>query len=343
LEHQVGAQSFKNKNTMKKLCIICLFTFTFSLFTPLCEAQFNTYHPFPDSDAYWNETADNGSCGTGVDSRQYDYIIHGDTTTNGYLYHKVYRIWGYWSNTCSTPYQVWLYDSTFYGAYRSDTMKHIYACCTGYLGSHDSLLYDFNLKVGDTLTQYTARVSGGPWPWTVHSIDSVLVWSTYRKRFNLECNGDTAAWQVPSIVEGIGSTDGLFDFLVIPFEITTSLNCFTQVDSTWQPPGGNSNVYCGLFYAGINELNAPKAAVSVYPNPSAGLFTVSFSRPELLYGTQTIKIYNILGEAVLTETLHSVQGDNLIDLGNNPNGIYLYRVMTETGELLGEGKIIVQQ
>jgi len=32
-----------------------------------------------------------------------------------------------------------------------------------------------------------------------------------------------------------------------------------------------------------------------------------------------------------------------IDLGNQPNGIYLYRVIDESGALVGEGKFVIEK
>jgi hypothetical protein len=56
-----------------------------------------------------------------------------------------------------------------------------------------------------------------------------------------------------------------------------------------------------------------------------------------------MKVYNVLGEQVLTETLRSTQGDNTVDITNQPNGVYLYRVIANNGELIGEGKLVIQK
>jgi len=62
---------------------------------------------------------------------------------------------------------------------------------------------------------------------------------------------------------------------------------------------------------------------------------------------RTTKVgYNVLGEQVLTETLQpqTPKGAlNTIDLSDQPNGIYLYRVTTQDGNLLGQGKVIIQK
>lgn len=99
--------------------------------------------------------------------------------------------------------------------------------------------------------------------------------------------------------------------------------------------------------AGINRLSMVSSQWSVYPNPNNGIFTVSLGHPvRQLAGSasQTItEVFNVLGEQVYSATLNEVQGDNNINISNQPNGIYLYRVITESGRLVGSGKIVIQK
>ncbi len=100
-----------------------------------------------------------------------------------------------------------------------------------------------------------------------------------------------------------------------------------------------------LFTNTINSVNTIVADVycKVFPNPNNGIFTIALSHAELVSGSQTIiEIYNVLGERVLTEPLRSTQGDNLINLSNKTTGIYFYRIITESGKLVSDGKMIVQ-
>jgi len=95
--------------------------------------------------------------------------------------------------------------------------------------------------------------------------------------------------------------------------------------------------------------------LSVYPNPTNGIFNVTFGHSELVSESQTkLDIYTVLGEKALTETLapplklqairgRSAQGGNLINLTGQPNGVYLYRVVSQHGELIGEGKVLIQK
>ncbi len=320
---------------MKKLLAILLFTFTFSLLPVFCSAQFNTYHPFPDSNAVWSEDSLNCSCGMGCDDWGYAFVVKGDTIVNGHTYRKVYQNTGYWSSTCSVSFTVNFFTNSFFGAYREDSAKHVYACCTSYLGSHDSLLYDFNMKVGDTVKSYTVHNFMMPGTTIVQTIDSVLVGATYRKRFNFDTGSSFP--QAPAIIEGVGSSQGLFDFLIPPFEIYATLDCFTQNNLNLFPMNFLRN--CGV-YAAIDQPKQSDAGISVYPNPGSGKFTLEAKNEELK--ASSIEVFNMLGEKIYAQ-FTSLNSLFTIDLSSQPNGIYLYRVVAQNRELIGEGKIVIQR
>ncbi|HTA28582.1 MAG TPA: T9SS type A sorting domain-containing protein [Bacteroidia bacterium] len=83
---------------------------------------------------------------------------------------------------------------------------------------------------------------------------------------------------------------------------------------------------------------------NLYPNPNNGVFTIRLSHPQFVSGQETnIEIYNVFGEKVTVATLNQVQGNNLINLTEQPNGVYLYRVINEYGNLLGEGKFVIDK
>jgi uncharacterized repeat protein (TIGR03803 family) len=88
---------------------------------------------------------------------------------------------------------------------------------------------------------------------------------------------------------------------------------------------------------GIDKLIIPTGLISVYPNPSNGTFNLSLSNVNTAYN---IEIYNVLGEKVYSESLPQSQNNNTINLTAQPSGVYLYRVITESEELVGEGKVI---
>jgi hypothetical protein len=100
----------------------------------------------------------------------------------------------------------------------------------------------------------------------------------------------------------------------------------------------------GTYVSGTSELKIENAEVKIYPNPNNGKFNIVIAIRQLAEKQSlfNIEIYNVLGEKIHDATLKQVQGDNQINLGSEPSGIYLYRVTTNSGELISSGKIIIE-
>ncbi len=88
-----------------------------------------------------------------------------------------------------------------------------------------------------------------------------------------------------------------------------------------------------------NRLNV----VSLFPNPNTGAFNLGISGKEYGISKMQVEVYNVMGECVFKEILRFTQDDNLIDIANQPNGIYLYRVIDASGGSVGEGKFVVEK
>jgi hypothetical protein len=72
---------------------------------------------------------------------------------------------------------------------------------------------------------------------------------------------------------------------------------------------------------GINGINIAVGAVSVYPNPNNGMFTVNI--PDF-NSTTTITVVNVIGETVLKQNVTSEKTQ--INLNDLSNGIYLVKI-----------------
>ncbi|HXP52316.1 MAG TPA: T9SS type A sorting domain-containing protein, partial [Bacteroidia bacterium] len=112
-----------------------------------------------------------------------------------------------------------------------------------------------------------------------------------------------------------------------------------------QLPYVNGIAKWGYGLTGLNQLTVNSEKVKVFPNPSKGIFTIQIDNGHLTIDNTKlqVEIYNELGETVYSQTLRRVQGDNSIDLSEQPNGIYLYRVISEMGESIASGKLLIQQ
>jgi hypothetical protein len=113
---------------------------------------------------------------------------------------------------------------------------------------------------------------------------------------------------------------------VIPYFARWSFNgeCLSQVINT------------------TDEITKTNTITSLYPNPNNGKFTIQLSEATAIAAGKslTAEIYNMLGQKAYAS---AVRPGDQIDLSNQASGLYLYRVITENGQLMGEGKVIIQK
>lgn len=314
-----------------------LLTFIFSLLVLFGFSQASVYHPFPDSNAAWRDSYGNVAmfppgCANCVSDSEYAFVLGGDTAINGTKYHKLMEegtnIY-YGSNI-----NYGQYHKRFYGAIREDTMKHIYLCCTSQLGNHDTLLYDFNMKVGDTLNEYNSSSALYNGPLYVTSIDSVqLLDSTYRKAFFLNDSNSM-------IIEGIGSMNGLLE-PIIPendvLEIWWELDCFKQNNkclySAYYPDT------CILFDSTVGiALVIKPISVSTYPNPVSDKLIITVNGFE---GKATFILYDEVGRQVFAiNKIISADTQQVISMKDLSPGIYLLSISTVYGNMVKKIEVV---
>lgn len=87
---------------------------------------------------------------------------------------------------------------------------------------------------------------------------------------------------------------------------------------------------------GVNAVADNSTAVTVYPNPSNGVF--NFSLPN--NATYQVKVYNVLGQQVNNGVLSSV--NNHINLAAQAKGVYIYKLFTEQGSPVSAGRLVVE-
>ena len=91
---------------------------------------------------------------------------------------------------------------------------------------------------------------------------------------------------------------------------------------------------------GIAEVKTEQTNVSVFPNPSSGQFNISVTG-RLPMPSGILDIYDALGQKILDKPIR--KGTTKIDMSNQPNGVYFYRVSDQSGTSVKEGSLMVQK
>jgi hypothetical protein len=189
----------------------------------------------------------------------------------------------------------------YFGAMRNDSINKIL-----YFIPHDSIsdkiVYNFNVNLGDTIPADWFNIDPQPSYtfYTVDSIDSVLIHGVYHRQ--IYPSGGA------SIIEGIGSTYGLFNPLSWCTECGASLECHIVNSQLIYPNNGA----CQL----VNVAKADGSFVNAYPNPSSGIFKINN-----LTDIYKITVYDMFGKKVIQEDMTQ---DQSIDLTTYPRTEFMY-------------------
>ncbi len=300
--------------------------------THLCHAQ--TPNFFGDGSRWVYHTHESSEPGQQlVHSTDEQNIIHGDTMISGFSYFKLYTTRHNILNVYTFPGALTYhtYDSMGPSFLRYDTLeKRVY-----YLPSIDSierLIYDFNAQLGDTTPMQSQN-----FPTTIiRSIDTVSLIGTVVKRFFLTDVSDPNIEHFNFILEGMGGSNGLTFYQPIYGWLgggvfSTTLRCFQYQDSIY----GSFDGECPFidFISAVNPVRDDQT-LTISPNPTQGLFTVSCSEALL---NAKCTIVNSLGQETQSFKLTELTSTRQLQ----SSGIYFWRV-EQDGRLVKTGKIICQ-
>jgi hypothetical protein len=92
---------------------------------------------------------------------------------------------------------------------------------------------------------------------------------------------------------------------------------------------------------GLDDGSAPSCCggldnITVYPNPNNGQFTIESS---VVSDQLSVEIYNMLGQKVYSQST-ILQPQFTINISDQPNGIYLIRMLDKDGNLVSQKKLV---
>lgn len=200
----------------------------------------------------------------------------------------------------------------YLGAIRADEIANKwYVYFDGY--PNELLLYDFNLTIGSNTLGIWGDCGIGL---GVTDIDTVMLDSEPRQRYHLGLPGRF-------IIEGIGSSTGLFGQLCQFFEEFSCLNEYEQPDALLLVNG------CGSLSTSIQLTDANTQQPLAYPNPTTGIVHLGGA---LAFGTMEVR--DGLGRTVLQAK--RPQPGTAIDLGPLAPGHYTLHVGAWIGRVVKE-------
>jgi hypothetical protein len=207
---------------------------------------------------------------------------------------------------------------------RMDTFNRYYLTC--YTCDSESLLYDFNARVGDTI--YTNPSDSSKY-YAILSFDTnTIINGSNRRHYNVFChdnsllgNGMPNDW-----IEGIGGT----------WKAMGNYNCPNQGQ-------GCSDDFCGVSLQNTFIYGSACSAASVSSVPSSAPFiTLLHTKDELVIHTDinivSYRLINSIGQEVDAYLLNNLK----ISMRGIASGLYILELKDSSG-LLYEKKIINNQ
>ncbi|MBL7962965.1 MAG: T9SS type A sorting domain-containing protein [Flavobacteriales bacterium] len=303
-------------------------------------ATAQAYRPFPTSDAGWVEHHEYmvitlGNCGAYWVNADHTYRFTGDSVIGGVTWNKLSL---YYEETGTVmppippgcPDFMWTYTGSGPGGtvlIRQDTAARKVYTLQFWFG--EQVLYDFNMGLGP----YPATwLSSYLYPEVeVVAIDSVELGDGWRKRWTLalmDSTGTLLDSAYAHIIDGVGSTLGVLTDLYQQNERSDSLVCHSQGGLTIYP---DALTTCDLS-ASMPAITASTAPhITVYPNPSDGLFTVRLGEKN---GPLLLRAFTLTG--ALVHEGRSTDGTLRLDA---PPGCYLLHVLDLDGRWLGAQRL----
>lgn len=256
------------------------------------------------------------------------YRITGDTLIEGKLYRKLTKS-GY---LIDQNYQYTFYTE-YAGALRQEiSNKKVFYYPPFSYPQADTLLYDFDLEVGDSVPLsylYPYNFCDA----VVDTIDSVFVGGTYRKRFHISTSG-TPPWGQTWLIEGIGTTNGLFGGFCLGWEGHQDLTCFIHNDSITYPSPPNSD--CDPITS-IPKITDNEFSINVYPNPFTDKLVIE--APFLMKNTN-VKLVNLRGQELINRQI--TEKTTTLEISDLPPGVFIVQLTDDQNNMRSDQITVIK-
>lgn len=267
--------------------------------------------------------------------------IQGDTTIGSFQYKKVYSKklrYDYYipSNPSNPNYNyvggTTIYNDSLYAFIRQDLLEVYYN-----VNGVDSLLYDFDIQVGDTITRENVTLLNDYEAFKVDSITDFYVQNELRHIFHVH-SLNSWSWFDHSysyLIEGIGTYGGLLAPLSFDFEWDSyDLSCYS-IDNVnfFNTLNDNSTIQNCSYNLAVNKL-VNEFDFSVSPNPTSKILELTIP---IEIDIQDLILTDLSGRTFNLD--YNQVGEKItVDIEKFQSGIYILRLKTELNQMV-ESKI----
>ncbi len=248
----------------------------------------------------------------GVRYTTHSFQFKGDSVINDTFYFKILE-----------SYDSSNYNWTFTRQFIRQESSKIFI--RDYFGN-DRILYDFNLKVGDTITQINMFEQESDW--ILELIDSIELDNVWYKHYTfgiLDCDGCPKDFWV----EGIGSLFGVIHPGNLAIDFSTELLCMRKGEDLIYI---NSEFNSCYIYAVQTEINQIKE-FNIFPNPF-----ISFTRIQLNEinpsDIRAIYLVNAYGKKI--KEINLIKDYIQLERENLPSGLYFIQLIDKNNRIYSE-------
>ena len=204
----------------------------------------------------------------------------------------------------------------------------------------ETILYDFNLKEGESISRYLDPYLDYIMISTLDSIRYIQIDNNPRKIFYISKSVLNSNWvKIPEIwIEGIGSLLGLNREEPCAFStgcmVYQMLLCFCHSgQELYHSPDFNYCYYQWRSGSGLG-LEVQKMGLTpdfqIYPNPSSGRFTIITNNG---YENASVQIFDCTGKQIRSYPMGALLQMEM-DVSDAPSGIYFVRIILQNGNII---------
>ncbi len=255
-----------------------------------------------------------------------------DSILNGVNYQTLvdtlvpYVVWGTMTGGCFGAQYINLFI-------REDILAGKVYCRNPRSDTVERLLFDYNLHIGDSMSNYGDMSTTYRYHDTVYAIDSTLIGTTYHKIFYLtDAQYGSVGLRNNVFVEGIGSLNWIHAPLyTYYFEYLETIQCFSTrgYNPVFNIPCPNymgtviSDTFKNNIGCSVLGLSDPSMTQNIQLSPNPAYSEITITSPELI---NELIITNLTGQVVSNLAPKNISAS--IAVNNFPSGMYIVEIRT---------------